>query len=432
MRFLKKYILILFVTGFSTSCDSAKPVPSNPIKVEVARTNGRFVLLRDGQPYYIKGAGGGGLDKIARLSERGGNSLRTWGTRNAESILDKAQQVGLTVLMGLRVGLERHGFDYNDTSAVREQLAHLQEEVEKYKDHPALLGWGIGNELNLRYTNPKVWDAVNDIAKMIHAVDGNHPATTMLAGINKPEIDHIKSRCPDLDFLCIQMYGDIINLAERVEAAGWDGPFAVTEWGATGHWEVARTEWDVAIEQTSSEKASSIMERWHGAIAADTSQCLGSYVFLWGQKQERTPTWYGLFLETGEETEAIDVMQKVWTGQWPENRVPSVDSVLLDGRTRYDNVRLSAGRDYDLTFISSDPDNDPLTIDIEILHESTDLGDGGDYESRPEAVSGLVKTITNGKVTFTAPEDQGAYRIFLYIRDGQNHAATANVPFFSE
>ena len=29
-----------------------------------------------------------------------------------------------------------------------------------------MLIWAIGNELNLRATNPKVWDAVNDISKM--------------------------------------------------------------------------------------------------------------------------------------------------------------------------------------------------------------------------------------------------------------------------
>ena len=430
MKSLGLFVLLGFVTGFSMACSSREPVPAVPAKVEIIKTDGRFLMLRNGQPYYIKGAGGGGISIIPVLAARGGNSLRTWRTRNAREILDVAYQNGLTVLMGLDVARERHGFDYNDSVAVQEQLDLLKTEVEKYKDHPALLGWGIGNELNLRYTNPKVWDAVNEIARMIHQVDGNHPATTMLAGINKPEVDHIKARCPDLDFLCIQMYGDIINLAERVEQAGWDGPFAITEWGATGHWEVARTEWNVAIEQTSSEKAASIMERWHGAIAADTVQCLGSYVFLWGQKQERTPTWYGLFLETGEETEAIDVMQKVWTGQWPENRAPSIDSVLLDGRTRYENVHLVSGNEYHLTFITADPDNDPLKIDIEILHESTDLGDGGDHESRPDAVTGLVETISDGSVNFTAPDEKGAYRIFLYIRDGHNHAATANVPFY--
>ena len=54
----------------------------------------------------------------------------------------------------------------------------------KYKDHPALLAWIIGNEANLRFKNPKVFDAINDISKMIHQVDPNHPTTTALSGFD--------------------------------------------------------------------------------------------------------------------------------------------------------------------------------------------------------------------------------------------------------
>ena len=75
------------------------------------------------------------------------------------------------------------------TIAVKEQFERIKKEVLTLKDHPALLIWAIGNELNLRHTNPKVWDAVNDISKMIHEVDPNHLTTTTLAGISKNEID---------------------------------------------------------------------------------------------------------------------------------------------------------------------------------------------------------------------------------------------------
>jgi hypothetical protein len=421
---------IILTAGLIFRCSGSGPSEKQAVKVEVRKLDGKYQLYRGDRPYYIKGAGGSGLDKIPLLAGHGGNSIRTWSTRNAEKILNKAYENQITVLMGLHVSRERHGFDYNDSVKVAEQLERIRQEVIRFKDHPALLGWGIGNELNLNYTNTKVWPAVNDIARMIHDVDGNHPVTTMLAGINKKEVDLIKAHCPDLDFLSVQMYADVINLAERIEQAGWDGPYAVTEWGATGHWEVARTDWDVAIEQTSSEKAYSIMERWNGAIAEDTVQCLGSYVFLWGQKQERTPTWYGLFLESGEKTEAIDVMQKLWTGAWPDNRAPKIDSVLLDGKTRYDSVHLQSKNEYTLSFTVEDPDNDPLKIEIEVLHESTDLGEGGDRESRPDAITDLVTEIDKGNIRFNAPAETGAYRIFIYIRDGHNHAATANVPFY--
>ena len=118
--------------------------------------------------------------------------------------------------MGLDLSRERHGFDYSDTNAVAKQLANIRSQVLKFKDHPALLMWDIGNELNLNSKNPKVWDAVNDISKMIHQIDPNHPTTTSLAGISKGLIDQIKLRAPDLDLLCIQSYADIVNLPREL------------------------------------------------------------------------------------------------------------------------------------------------------------------------------------------------------------------------
>ena len=421
--------VLLLLTLFLPACSRDEQSDKQSIRVEVRKIDGANRLFRGGKPYYIKGAGGG-LDKIGVFAEHGANSLRTWSTRNAEAILESAQSHGITVLMGLHVERERHGFDYNDRDAVQKQLEKLKIDVNKYKDHPALLGWGIGNELNLHYSNKKVWNAVEDIAKMIHEVDGNHPVTKMLAGIHKEEVDYIKANCPSLDFLSIQMYADVINVRQRVAEAGWTGPYVITEWGATGHWEVSKTEWGAAIEQTSTERAAAVRERYEKAIAMDTLQCLGSYVFLWGQKQERTPTWYGLFLESGEEMESIDVMHYQWTGDWPQNRTPQIYEVTLDGKTRYDNIRLSPNREVTLKFRGHDYDKDPLKIDAEILPESTDLGEGGDYESRPETINGLIISQTPDQVNFRTPPNPGAYRIFIYIRDGHNHAATANVPFY--
>jgi hypothetical protein len=427
-RISGSFVLIMGLSFLYGSCTHNTLIENVPVKTEIRYVNNSLKLFRNGEPYYIKGAGGS--SNLAELAHRGGNSIRTWSTHRAQAVLDSAQKYGLTVMMGLNVARERHGFDYNDEKAVKKQLEHLTREVEKYKDHPALLAWGIGNELNLRYTNKKVWDAVDEIAAMIHKIDPNHPATTMLAGIGKDETDYLKENCRNLDFLCIQMYADVINIRERVKQAGWDSPYAITEWGATGHWEVAKTEWSAAIEQTSSERAQVVKERYEKAIKMDTTQCLGSYVFLWGQKQERTPTWYGLFTEKGEIMESIDVMQYLWTGQWPDNRVPQIFDVLLEGKTRYDNIRLEPGQAVSLTFRSHDFENDPLTIDAELLPESTDLGDGGDYESRPETLEDLVTERNQDKVVFKTPNEKGAYRIFVYIRDGHNHAATANVPFF--
>jgi hypothetical protein len=402
------------------------------IPVEVARIDGKYQLLRGGNPYEIKGAGIE-FGSVEALAAHGGNSFRTWRTENGrasgQEVLDRAAALGVTVALCIEIGRERHGSDYDDTAAVAAQLEYARGEVLKYKDHPALLVWIIGNEPNLFFKNAKVFDAINDIAKMIHEVDPNHPATTALAGFNAELAGLIRTRAPDLDFVSIQMYGDIVNLPRYLEEARWDAPYFVTEWGATGHWEVAKTSWGAPIEQNSSEKAASYLRSHETAIASDPVRAIGSYVFLWGQKQERTPTWYGMFLADGSETEVIDVMHYVWNGSWPGNRSPRVEAMLLDGKSAHDDIVLDAGARYKASVTAQDQDGDVLEYRWEIMHESDATQEGGDKEEIPESLPGLVSAAGPGRVNLAAPAEPGAYRLFLYVHDGQGHAGHANIPF---
>jgi hypothetical protein len=417
----------------------AEPTPSanasKPAKVEIRKTADRFQLFVNGQPFYVKGAGleFGNQEKLAA---HGGNSFRTWRTENGQdscqAVLDRARKNGLYVTMGLEVARERHGFNYDDSAAVARQLEELKAEVLKYKDHPALIIWSIGNELNLNARNPKVWNAVNDISKMIHQVDPNHLTMTALAGIGKEMIADLKTRAPDLDLIGIQMYADIINLPRYLRESQWDGPYLVTEWGATGHWEVQKTAWGAPIENDSTTKADLYGKRFEAVIRTDTRQCLGSYVFLWGQKQERTPTWYGMFLESGEETATVDVMHKIWNGKEPANRSPKLSGAWLDGKTATGNIRLQAGQRYAAKATVEDPDGDPLAFVWEISEESTDLKDGGDAESKPKSLPGLISDMKRPEIELTAPAKSGAYRLFFYAHDGKGHAAHGNIPFFVE
>jgi hypothetical protein len=350
-----------------------------------------------------------------------------------KEVLDKALEHGLMVMMGLDVAKERHGFDYDDEEAVAAQFEQIKKDIMELKDHPALLGWGIGNELNLRYTNKKVWNAVNDIAKMIKEVDGNHVVTTMLAGIGKGEVDYIVEHCPEIDFLSIQMYGDIINLEKRLAEAGYNGPYLVTEWGATGHWEMPSTEWGSPIEQTSAEKADAIKLRYEKAILTDSKNCMGSYVFLWGQKQERTPTWYGLYTEKGEKTEAINVMEYLWTGEWPKHLAPRINNALIRGKGgRFDNVKLKQNTEYSALIDLNNQSNGNISARAEILPEPVELSDGGDFEKRPTTIDDLIKSISTSEVVFNSPKEKGAYRLFIFIVDDFDNVGTINIPFLVE
>ena len=420
------FFFLFVVFAFSQTSKSA--IEAKPIKVELIRVDSNYQLFRGGEKYFIKGAGGGAYP--SRIAEYGGNSIRTWGTKNAQRELDSAHKYGLTVLMGLDVSSERHGFNYDDSAAIKKQLDRLREEIIKYKDHPALLAWAIGNELNLQYKNPKVWNAVNDISKMIHQLDPNHPTTTVLAGINKTLVDYIKERTPDIDLLSINTYAGLSNLPRTIIQSGWNGPYMVTEWGPTGHWEGLQTKWKSSIEETSSEKAAVYKNRYETAIEKNKDKCMGSYVFLWGQKQERTPTWYGVFTEKGEESEVVDVMQFLWSGNWPKNKAPHLYSLKVDNKKAIDDIYLSPGENYKAIAVAFDPDKDKLFYRWELMPEPTQLSTGGDFEARPKSLDGLVKPGENGNVTIKTPDKEGAYRLFVYIMDGNNNVATANVPFY--
>ena len=295
----KIFIYILLNLAFFTAFSS---------KVEIKTTENGFQLLKDGKPYYINGAGG--TVELEKLKNYGGNSIRTWGTSaETDAILAEAHKYGITVTFGIWMGQERQGFDYANEGAVKAQVEEFRRVVKKYKDHPAILMWGVGNEMDLDYTNFDVWKYLEELVKMIHEEDPNHPTMAVTAGLDVAEIKLINKHTPSLDILGVNTYGDISYLPEAIKVYGWNKPYVVAEWGPYGWWEVEKTEWGASIEQNSTEKAETY-ETSMKAITSDSLNCLGSYVFLWGQKQEYTNTWYGLFNENKNISKTIDFVKE--------------------------------------------------------------------------------------------------------------------------
>lgn len=398
--------------------------------VHVREENGKYVLYRNGKPYYIKGAGG--YQNFEKLKEYGGNSIRLWDTYKAKKILDEAHELGLTVTLGLNVARERHGFDYDDEEAVRKQFLEMKKIVETYKDHPALLMWAVGNEVDQLGSNMKVWDAVNDIAAMIHEVDPEHPTTTMIVP-SREKILRLKWSCPEIDILSVNTFEELPELPSKLNewVFGWDGPYIVSEWGSTGWWESERTSWDVAIEEPSHVKAEKYRKSYE-IIKNDEDKCIGSYAFFWGMKQERTPTWFSLFLYDGKETEAVGVLKQLWSNTKESNKAPRIIEFTIDGKKATDNNYLKAGKKYEAIAKAFDPEADSLIYFWEVLAESTDLNGGGDFEERPPSFPDLVEQpVTEiNRIHFTAPAERGPYRIYVYAYDKHNMVGTANIPFY--
>jgi hypothetical protein len=192
-----------------------------------------------------------------------------------------------------------------------------------------------------------------------------------------------------------------------------------------------KTSWGAPVELTSSEKADVIQRAWREVLDDFPGQLIGSYVFFWGQKQERTPTWFGLLLEGGERTESADVMQSAWTGTWPAKRAPRVNALHIDGTGSRDSVTLAAGRTYEAAFDVVHPDGDPLRYHWEVKPESDATQAGGDFEARIGNIGGLLGDATASTTTLTVG-GPGRYRLFAYAFDDHGNAAHANIPFVVE
>lgn len=398
------------------------------MRVRIAKEGCTSVLYRGDEAYRIKGAG---YERcLDRLAAAGANSIRTWFSgKDTKILLDQALARGLSVTVGLRVAHERHGFDYDDRDAVARQLAAARETVEAFRNHPALLLWGIGNEYETQAKNEKVWDAVREMVRMVRRTDPDHPAMTVVAGADPRALGQVIRRLPEVDVLGINAYGDLESVLDAVDASAWDRPYVVTEWGPDGWWEAPRTSWGAAFEPLSGEKRDMYISRFR-LIESRTARCLGSYAFLWGTKQERTSTWFSLVLDSGELTEQACAMRELWTGTWPDRRAPHLVGLSLDGKSAPAEIRLAPGTRAAAQATVIKTRGASLRFDWRVLRESAAVSIGGDWEPVPEEIPDSIVGRESGGAVMTAPPVAGPYRLYVKISDGFGNAATGNIPFF--
>lgn len=395
--------------------------------------DGDFELLRDGKPFFIKGAGG--TQNLEELVKYGGNSIRTWGIEqldqkvDGKTLLDRAQALGLAVTAGIWVQHERHGFSYSDPAKVAAQRETVRAAVRKYKDHPAILMWGLGNEMEGPMSDgadPRIWKELEELAKIVKEEDPNHPVMTVIASAAPTKVRGVMENYPSIDVLGVNAYGGASGVGKGLKELGWQKPFVLTEFGPLGHWEVPKTSWGAPIEPTSRAKAGSYYATQTNVVADGKGTCLGTYVFLWGNKQEVTPTWYGMFLKSGEKLPTVDAMVRAWSGKWPENRSPKILQIETPLREQI----VGKGKPFEVVATAEDPEGDALKYEWVVYPESTARTVGGDAEAAPTAVGGTILSQAGGKAKIRTPNQPGAYRLFLTVTDGKGGASVDNIPFF--
>ncbi len=358
---------------------------------------------------------------LARLAEAGAKVVRVYRASDAW-VLDEAQRLGMKVVMGLWLEHPRHGFDYTDAAAVGAQEKALLAVVARYREHPALLAWGVGNEIETGVADPlPLWREVDRLAGLIKRLDPAHPTMMVVADTGMDAFRALAGCCRNVDLLGINVYaGAVFDLPQRLREAGITKPVVVAELGPLGQWQAGRKPWGAPVELTSTEKARFFTEAL--AFLKTQPQIRGAFPFLWGAKQEQTATWHGLLLADGSATAMSDALAAAW-GRPVVAPAPVIRGIGIGADEFAPGAEISAGVD------AAAHDGGPLVTDWAVFAEATDLRKGGDAENAPARIDVRTLHADAATVRFVAPAQPGAYRLFITVRDRMGKAATANLPF---
>lgn len=384
-----------------------------PSIVRLIESKSGFQLTRNGKPFYIKGVGG--QKNLDELREAGGNAIRTWGIDDKTvELFDRAHKAGIVVQGGFWLAKAGDGgFSYNNPADRQKQFEYIQKYVRKFKNHPALLTWAVGNEMELGLPKDQVenmWMHVDEIAKMMKTEDPGRPVMSVVADMWPEKMGAILKYTTHLDLLGINSYGGLPTLHERM--VKWKKPYVITEFQHANPTNGEGQPLNLPVELSSTEKAKVCREHYQKGIAAFPNRVLGSFGFYWDPSVTQISSWYNMHLKTGEKLESVDVLQKQWTGKFPKLRCPQINQTKDLGN-----------RNYEISV--SSPSKLPLKYELQVISEDKERFVGDFEMDLGVAWKGEVKP------KFALPTDlpSGRYRAYFIARDSKGGAAVWNTVY---
>ena len=440
--------MLIALPGVASAGDGSE----GPSIVEVKQTKNGWQIYRNGSPFFIKGGcvvrnnASPELDNLlSELKSAGGNCIRLWGAGPGTlGILDAAHEHGIAVFLGLwmehplgHVDSAGAFFDYTNIAAVNNQIDTLAVQVDLYKDHPALLAWGVGNELCHLTAEADadtqvvqlIWRAINNTAAMVKQRDPNHPTVAVTAETGDwHQIDNgtqLSNWCSNIDIWGINAYETMPQIRAKVEASPWDRPYFIPEYGPQGWWSSPMTSWRSRLEHSNKVKADWYRSGWIDSIVAESDRCLGGFAFAWDTLDSPIDTWWTMFDYEGRPTQCIDVLSEAWNGTPPENLSPVVTGINgIEAQT------VEAGQIINVELLAVDPEGEELFVDWLVGRDVFDAN--GNYLWETTGACDFLAQDAGLNYELEAPLIPGAYRLVAWARDSGGRSGVASVPFFVE
>ena len=387
----------------------------------VEERDGKWTFMIDGEVFDVKGATFGygndvaNYDKYCKeLKFLGVNSIRTWGTdKNTIKLLDAAHANGIKVMLGIWMRHGRPGseaddrFDYLTDSIGKEAMYESALEIVKtYKDHPALLTWGVGNEvyLNMATNEEKLAYSrlLEQICSDIKLLDPNHPITSVEAWTFG--VDWWMKYVPSIDIYGINTYrqgADILpqELAEK----GVKKPYIITEFGVRGEWEMKEDKNGVKVEPNDEEKYQAIVKGYNEWIKPKPN-CLGVYVFHYSNGNEHLASWFATHFN-GMTRPQYWAIREAYTGNKPENNVPVISTFQLIEKPS------KSGSWIPVTLNATDIENEALNVRF-FYNQRT-----GSRKRRDQLVALEHRGNLTDGFEIKMPQENGGIKVYAMVND---------------
>lgn len=388
------------------------------------------------ESFQIKGVCG--ERDLERLKTLGVNTVRGYTIPSPEVMrkkLDEVQRLGMKMVVsewmpnqGKNKGKDGGTWDFDYTAKGDQMVEAFTKKVEAIGDHPAILMWGLGNEVHLDEPYLRV---VNRMSVEIHKRFPHHLTSLTMVNAKPEHIEAVKNFAPDLDVLGIQSYsrgavrGGIKNAEKH-----WGKPFYMSEFNTNGPWNFSKTPWGVETDEPVTKKVSDLKDCY---VAIDASPlCLGSTIFVWGHYTAFRPTYFSTLLDPIPDgtkdapslahlmmTPQAEVMAERFTGKPPKgNRAPVLAKLEFKGGQSSHLAK--PGESMPLRFAATDANGDRVKFVTWILDSSA---------RKTKTVAGPFHHASGEDAAVVAPDAPGEYLIMVYAMDNKGGASASTLAF---
>jgi len=410
------------------------PLFCQSAQTSIVKEGQAWKMYVDGKPFEVKGATFGRQTTkenhlgvyMKDLKSMGVNCIRTWGVgAETKPLMDSAHAYGIKVMLGIwlrhgRSGMEGDdNFNYlSDKKGMQDMYDGALDAVKQYKNHPALLFFGVGNEVTLNIaTDPEKKAYAKFLETVLQAIKKEDPGRP-IAGVSAWTFDWKwwKEYAPSLDIYGINVYGGGANaIPDEMAKLGVDKPYVICEYGVNGEWEAKPDKKGLLVEPNDRQKYEVISKGYHDWIKSKPT-CLGVYVFHYGNGGDHGSVWLNMYHNNCYRP-AYWATREAYTGLKPTNNIPDITVYSLpDASAAYDQW-------VPVTLEVKDAENDSL--EIKFYYNQRTGGRARRDQINPLEFRGNLKTGYEIKI----PRENGLIKVYAMVKDSYNNLAIAQTSF---